>query len=119
VEADTRSSGPLPEPIHFLMSSEQWQIEPGRVLMARLAGLMFLAGAILTALGMALPHPPEAFMVGFGAIAVLCVVAALVLFRLGVDLAQGMHLGKPMPVADVLPGPLQPSSERRVFSKSG
>jgi diguanylate cyclase (GGDEF)-like protein/PAS domain S-box-containing protein len=66
------------------MDSEgQQDAAPNRTLMARVAAMLFVTGAALTVLGMALPHPPEAFMVGFAAIAVICVVAALILFTLG------------------------------------
>ena len=92
---------------------------PNRALMARVAAGMFIAGAVLTALGMALPHPPEAFMIGFAAISVLCVVAALIMFTLGpmmplwafqVAMALGtlmvtglIYLRKDFPIADTTP----------------
>jgi diguanylate cyclase (GGDEF)-like protein/PAS domain S-box-containing protein len=101
------------------MTSNGIEAAPNRALMARVAALMFLAGAALTALGMALPHPPQAFMVGFAAIAVLCVIAALLLFAFGermplwafqVAIGLGIlmvtaliYLRKDFPIADTAP----------------
>ena len=51
--------------------------------MARVAALLFLAGATLTALGLALPQPPHTFVAGFYGVVAACVILAVTLFGLG------------------------------------
>jgi diguanylate cyclase (GGDEF)-like protein/PAS domain S-box-containing protein len=87
--------------------------------MARLAAVMFLAGAGLVVLGMLLPHPPGAFMRGFAVIAAIAVLTALAVFALGsripywgfqAAIAAGtvlitvlVYLRKDFPLADTVP----------------
>ena len=65
------------------MNTAAPQTAPNRVLMARVAALLFFAGASLTALALAMPQPPHTFVVGFWAIVVACVLLAATLFGLG------------------------------------
>ncbi len=65
------------------MNPEADSQAPNRTLMARVAALMFLAGAVLTVLGIALPHPPQAFTAGFASVAAACVILAALLFAFG------------------------------------
>ena len=65
------------------MSSATPQTAPNPALMARVAALMFLSGATLTAMGLSLPQPPHTSVAGFDAIVITCVVLAIALFAFG------------------------------------
>lgn len=61
-------------------------LQPGsptfaRATMVRVAGLLFLAGSVMTVLGIVFPHSPKADVDGFWAIAAGTAVAAMLLLR--------------------------------------
>jgi diguanylate cyclase (GGDEF)-like protein/PAS domain S-box-containing protein len=65
------------------MNSAPTETAPNRVVMARVAALMFISGAALTAIGLTLPQPPHTYVAGFEGIVIACIAVAVGLFVFG------------------------------------